>query len=240
MAAQGLWVRHQIVLIYLSTVTPEHLENHNKTKQNTSSVLVSTRYLNRESAVGVQHFGLRFREHLLEPLFHHLGEPTGPRIITCSHKLQHWNIKTKTLTKLHTGRGITLQKATILCFWYLCKLFNGTENKNLISGCMYLNSCNIHSFPPLIWFHKMCLLSYFSNLVFTEPLQLPITAWTNNIKSQADLWLISLLSSWLNTSWPVFSWKPVAGLDLHNATGRGRAVTMGRYCRRSAISLSRP
>lgn len=44
----------------------------------------------------------------------------------------------------------------------------------------------------------------------------------------------------MNTSWPVFSWKPVAGLGLHNATGRGRAVTMGRYCRRSAISLSRP
>lgn len=130
----SIWVRHQIVLIYLSTVTPEHLENHDKTKQNTSSVLVSTRYLNRESAVGVQHFGLRFREHLLEPLFHHLGEPTGPRIITCSHKLQHWNIKTKTLTKLHTGRGITLQKATIMC---------EIENTNLISGCMYLNSCNI-------------------------------------------------------------------------------------------------
>lgn len=28
-------------------------------------------------------------------------------------------------------------------FWYLWKLFIGTENTNLISGYMYLNSCNI-------------------------------------------------------------------------------------------------
>lgn len=39
---------------------------------------------------------------------------------------------------------------------------------------------------------------------------------------------------------PVLSWKPLVGPGRHGATGTGRAVTMGRYCRRSAISLSRP
>lgn len=89
----------------------EHLDNvpmqfNTGTNHSIATVTVSTtqsyttgtqHYLNRQSVVGAEHFGLRFRKHLLKPLLHHLREPTGPRIIACSHKLQHWKIKTNVL-----------------------------------------------------------------------------------------------------------------------------------------------
>lgn len=80
------------------TITPTQCDKYN--------ALVPPQYLNRKPAVNAEHFGLRLWKHLLKPLFHHLRESTGPRIITCSHKLQHWNIETRsayikmTLTKL--------------------------------------------------------------------------------------------------------------------------------------------
>lgn len=193
---------------------------------------VTTLYLNRELAVGVEHSSLRFRIHLLKPLFHHLRESTGPRIITSSHKLQHWYIKTMNSQNYRT---ILLQDATKLCCCCLC-IFGIII---IILALMYINSdlTPVLSFLSWCGFTRFILFCYFSNLAFTKIAQGTITVGT---KSQADLWLTFLLLSWLNTCWPVFSWKLVAGLDLHGATGRGRAVTMGRYCRRSAISLSRP
>lgn len=48
-------------------------------------------YLDGQLAVGGEHFSPRFREHSLQPLFHHLKEPAGPRIVSSAHKLQNWS-----------------------------------------------------------------------------------------------------------------------------------------------------
>lgn len=50
---------------------------------------VTLQHLNRESAVGVEHFGLCFRKHPFQPLLHHLREAAGPRVIARSHELKH-------------------------------------------------------------------------------------------------------------------------------------------------------
>lgn len=175
---------------------------------------VTTLYLNRESAVGVEHFSLYFRKHLLQPLFHQLRESTGPRIITSTHKLQHWN-------KIWPYGTVEL---------FFC-------NTDDISCSVLLNYCSIFEHTLKFWLtinivicSRFLWFSHFSNLC----------SFSWNWKSRDDLWLIVLPSPWLNTRWPVFSWKVVVGVGLHGATGTGRAVTMGRYCRRSAISLSRP
>lgn len=48
-------------------------------------------YLDGQFAVGGEHFSPCFREHPLQPLFHHLREPAGPRIVSSAHKLQNWS-----------------------------------------------------------------------------------------------------------------------------------------------------
>ena len=50
-------------------------------------------YLNRELAVAPQVLGLGFREGVLQPLFHHLREAAGARIIPRAHEPQHWKGK---------------------------------------------------------------------------------------------------------------------------------------------------
>lgn len=83
-----------LFLIYFSTAAAGQVSTLISGME-TPTLFVSQHYLNRESVVGVEHFGLRFRKHFLQPLLHHLREPTGPRIIAGSHELQHWNIKIK-------------------------------------------------------------------------------------------------------------------------------------------------
>lgn len=61
-----------------------NLQKHTDTQQ------CETRpYLDGQFAVGGEHFCPCFSEHLLQPLFHHLREPAGPRIVSGAHKLQN-------------------------------------------------------------------------------------------------------------------------------------------------------
>lgn len=70
-------------LLLLFKTTASHLHSAESVRP--------TPYLDRQFAGGAEHFSPRFREHPLQPLFHHLREPAGPRIVSSAHKLQNWS-----------------------------------------------------------------------------------------------------------------------------------------------------